>query len=218
MIILFGGSPIDILKNTTLFHPTAELKELMVLEMLDKDTNITQKELSNKLSVATSMINQYIKQLEEKQFLVKDKKSSRNVNYIVTSRGIKRKKYLLMTYVYELLQLYNLAKDSFDFIFTKIESKKINNILLYGGGEVAETVINLINERGDTDLKITAIIDDDDKKQGDKLLGYEIVDPRKLNYSNHIILITSYTYEQQIRKKLKTLKVPEENILNVFER
>jgi DNA-binding MarR family transcriptional regulator len=218
---ILGGevSEIGVLRDINFFHPTSLLKELILLESIENNKNTTQKELANHVNVVPSMINQYIKNLEENLYLYKDIKSSRNVFYFITEKGIERKNYLLMTYLNELLQLYNLAKENFELVFKRIEEHGSTELILYGAGEVAETVIALINGRNNSQINIKAILDDDEEKQGHNLFCYKIINPQNVAYyKNDIILITSFTYEQQIIEKLKYLNFPKENIISLFRK
>jgi len=193
------------------------LKELILLETLEKNKNITQKELAEHVNVAPSMINQYIKNLEEKQYLYKDIKSSRVIKYMITDKGIERKQYLLMTYMYELLAMYNLAKENFEEVFERLEARGCTRLLLYGAGEVAETIIGLIHGRYNSRLEIKAIMDDNEGKQGSTLFGYKIVNPKDIKFQpDELVLITSYSYEQQIQNNLRTLNFPAHNVVSLF--
>ena len=50
------------------FNPTSELKELLLLEHIEKTPDTTQKEISKIINGATSMVNVYIDNLEEKKY------------------------------------------------------------------------------------------------------------------------------------------------------
>ena len=73
---------IDFLENLKFFNPTSELKILLLLEQIQNSNNITQGKLAHYIHSAPSMINTYIKQLEREGFLVKNKKTKRNVEYM----------------------------------------------------------------------------------------------------------------------------------------
>ena len=100
---------IDFLKNLKFFNPTSELKILLLLEQIQSSNKITQNKLARYIHSAPSMINTYIKQLEKEGFLIKNKKTKRNVEYVITKKGIDRKNYLLVTYMNELIELYKFC-------------------------------------------------------------------------------------------------------------
>lgn len=69
------------------------------------------------------------------------------------------------------MELYKLAEDNVENFLLGIENKGRKNILLYGAGEVAETILGIINGRNNKTLCVAAIVDDDKDKQGRQLLG-----------------------------------------------
>lgn len=166
------------------FNPTIVYKELILLQEIEKNPSITQKELGSIIGgAAPSMVNVYIKELEEEKYLKREYISTKTVNYKITPEGIKRKNYLLIVYMRELLGLYHLAKNNVEEFLSKVEEKGYKNLLLYGAGEVAETIIGVIRDRENSTLNILAVIDDDKEKQGKEILGYKIISTKEIpNY------------------------------------
>lgn len=194
---------LDFIKNIKFFTPTAELKELTILQHIENSEDTTQKELAELVNAAPSMINVYINDYEEKGYIIREYISTKTVKYKITSAGVRRKNYLLITYLHELLKLYRLAKENIEGFLEKLEDKGYRNILLYGAGEVAETILSVIRDRGASRLNIAGIIDDDEAKKNKKLLGYKIISRDDIEKYNHdAIVITSYTYEDDIRRRL----------------
>lgn len=199
------------------FNPTSELKELLLLEHIEKNPDTTQKEIAKIINGATSMVNVYIDNLEEKRYLNRDYKSAKTVYYNITQEGIKRKNYLAITYLNELLELYKLAEKNIENFLVTIENKGYKDILLYGAGEVAETILGVINGRDSEALHVVAIIDDNRDKQGKKLLGYRIISGEEISkYQHDGIVITSYTFEDDIIKRLNELIYPPDRIERFF--
>ena len=199
------------------FNPTSELKELLLLQHIEKKPDTTQKILAEVISSAVSMVNVYIVNLENKGYLNRIYKSSKVVYYNITQEGIKRKKLLSITYLHELLDLYRLAEENVENFLKNLENEGYEKILLYGAGEVAETIIGIIKRRTDKRLKIVAIIDDKHEINHTEFLGYKII-PRDdiQNYIHDGIIITSYSFEDNIRKKLEEIDYPEYKIKKFF--
>jgi len=190
--------------NMKFSKPTIEFKEMTLLQEIENDHTITQKQLAKVIGAAPSMVNVYISELEEKNYLKREYISSKIVNYKITPQGIKRKNYLLISYMRELLDLYKLAKSNVEKFLQSIENRGYKNILLYGAGEVAETMIAVIREREISSLNIQAILDDDPQKQGTEILGYKIIDRSEIEkYNPDAVVITSYTFEEDIMEKLR---------------
>lgn len=199
------------------FKPTAEFKELLLLEHIEKKPNTSQHEIAKKISSAASMVNVYIDRLEENGYLIRDYQSAKIVYYNITPEGIKRKNYLSITYFHELLELYRLAENNMKDFLIKLESKGYKNILLYGAGEVAETLLGIIKERKDEPLKVLALIDDKEDKQNKELLGYKIISLEDIkDYEHDGIVIASYTFEEVIRQRLEEIGYPENRVERFF--
>lgn len=103
---------INYTKDIKFFTPTSILKEQMLLQYIEKNPNTTQKEMGDLVGAAPSMVNVYLNEYEEKNYIEREYISPRKVNYKITSEGIKRKNFLIINYVHELLKLYRLAKEN----------------------------------------------------------------------------------------------------------
>lgn len=199
------------------FSPTSELKELLLLQHIEDNPDTTQKEIASVISGAVSMVNVYIDNLEEKNYLVRDYKSAKIVSYNITPEGIKRKNYLLISYMRELLDLYQLAKENVERFLRELEEKGYKDILLYGAGEVAETILSVIRDSDRYKVNIEAIIDDDIDLKDDKLMGYKIISRDDIGkYKHDKIVITSYAYEDKIMKRLEEADYPLDNVVKFF--
>lgn len=199
------------------FSPTSELKELLLLQHIENNPDTTQKEIAEIINGAASMVNVYIGDLEENNYLVREYQSSKNVYYRITHEGLKRKNYLLISYMRELLDLYKLAKSNVEKFLIRIENQGRKNILLYGAGEVAETIIGAIRDREAPKLSVLAIVDDDKDKLGKEMLGYKIISRDEIKDYNHdAIVITSYTFEDDIKGRLKEIEYSEDRIVRFF--
>lgn len=195
------------------FSPTSEYKELLLLEHIEKSPNTSQHEIARKIGSAASMVNVYINKLEESGYLIRDYQSAKIVYYNITPKGIKRKNFLSITYFHELLDLYRLVEQNIEVFLEKLEERGYRNILFYGSGEVAETILGILKEKSDTLLKIVALVDDNKDRQGKELLGYKIISREEIKKFEHDgIVITSYTFEDDIKNKLEEIDYPKNHV------
>ena len=199
------------------FSPTSELKELLLLQHIEKKPDTTQKEIAKVVSGAPSMVNVYIDNLEKRNYMVRDYKSAKIVYYNITPEGIKRKNYLAITYFHELLKLYRMAEENIENFLQVLVNKGYKEVLIYGAGEVAETILSVIKTKQNRPLKVVALIDDNIKKYGESLLGYKIISTNEIKkYCHDGIVITSYTFEDEIMNRLKEIGYPEDKIERYF--
>lgn len=199
------------------FNPTTELKELQLLSHIEKNPATTQKEIAGIINGAASMVNVYIDSLEDKDYLKRDYRSTKTVHYNITPAGLKRKNYLSITYLHELIKLYRLAEENIESFFTALENKGYRNILLYGAGEVAEIMLSVIGSKPDRNLKVSALVDDNNDIQNCDILGYEICSPEQIyEYPHDAIVITSYTFEEDIITRLEEIGYPGNKVERFF--
>ena len=209
---------IDFLKKLRFFNPTSELKILLLLEQIQNSNKITQDKLAHYIHSAPSMINAYIKQLEREGFLIKNKKTKRNVEYIITKKGIDRKNYLLVTYMNELIELYNLTKINIELFVKNLIKRNYKNCVFYGAGETAKVIIKVIRDMPKLDFNLMFLIDDDINKRGEKFEGYDVVS--NMNIKRHdidAVIITSCVYEKEIRNKIRKLKYSDKKVISFFD-
>lgn len=199
------------------FSPISEYKELLLLEHIEKNPNTSQHEIARKIGSAASTVNVYVNKLEENGYLIRDYQSLKIVYYNITPEGIKRKNYLSITYFHELLKLYRLAEENMESFLLRLENKGYRNVLVYGAGEVAQTILGIIKGRKSKPLRVLALVDDDKERQGNELLGYEIISREEINQYDHDgIVITSYTFEDDITNRLTEIGYPDDKIERFF--
>ena len=206
------------MSDNSFFKPTLLYKEFMILDLIEKDANITQREISKTIGVAVSMTNAYIENFVEKGLIKKKKHSTKTVEYFITKKGVERKKVLNISYLNASLNIYKSAKENIVEFLDQIIAKGYKNILLYGAGEVAEILLQTILIDSQIPIDVLAVIDDDKSKQGKTLVSTKIISLDSINdYHFDGILISSYTNQKLIFDKLLAMNYQKENILHFFD-
>lgn len=199
------------------FKLTPLYKEFMLLDMIEKNSNITQRDMSATLGVALSMINSYLDEYEANGYINRNYKTVKNVEYNITAKGIERKKLLNISYLNASQKVFNSAKENIVMFLNQIIEKGFKNILLYGAGEVAEILLNVIYTDHDIPLRVMGIVDDDRNKQGKYLVNTKIISSDEIKNIEHDgILIASYTNSKEIYDKLLKLRYNKSKILKLF--
>lgn len=205
------------MNHNDFFKPTPLYKEFMILDLISKVPDITQREMGFRLHVSVSMINSYLDTYESKGYIKREYISSKNVNYSITKNGIERLKLLNFGYLKASQSVYRLAKGNIVSFLNQIIQKGFNKVLLYGAGEVAESLLQVIHNDRTIPVSIEAVIDDDPKKQGLFLWGTPIINEREIKlYPHDGILISSYKNNEQIYQKLLALRYDKKKILRFF--
>lgn len=200
------------------FKPTLLYKEFMILDLIGKNSNITQRTLSKEVGVSVSMVNQYLDQYENQKLIIRKKHSTKTVEYFLTKKGVERKKVLNISYLSASLKVYSSAKENIFKFLDQIIQKGFKKILLYGAGEVAEILLQSIISDKDIPIKILGVIDDDINKQNHTLLNTKIIALEEIsNFEYDGVLISSYTNNDVILHKLIQANYDISKIIQFFD-
>lgn len=204
--------------NNTIFKPSNDYRELLILDSICQNSNVTQRELSRIVDVSVSMINTLLLSFEQDGLIIKDLTNSRLVSYHITKKGMERLKYLSVNYVKASIEIYNNAKKECIRYFEKLANNKYNRILLYGAGEVCEMLLHIIDEYKNLDIQIVGIVDDDLSKVGEEVFGYEIISLKQIMFKKYdCILITSYNHIDQMKDNISNYNISDNKIKVFFE-
>jgi DNA-binding MarR family transcriptional regulator len=205
------------MKNS-FFKPTVLYKEFMVLDLIEKNQNLTQREISKTIGVGVSMVNQYLDNYEKEGLIKRKKHSTKTVEYFVTKKGMERRKLLNIWYLKSSHEVYLSAKDNISIFLSQIIDKGFKKILLYGAGEVAEIMLQVMKDDSTLPLKALAIIDDDRDKQNSFFVNIPIISSCQImSYDHDGILISSYKHHASINSKLNSINYNKNNIINFFD-
>ena len=200
------------------FKVTVLYKEDMILDMIEKNPNITQREMSKTIGIAVSMINDYLNIYENDKLIKRKKHSTKTVEYFVTKKGSERRKLLNIWYLKSSHSVYLSAKDNITAFLNQIIDKGFKRILLYGAGEVAEIILQVMNDDNQIPLEVVAIIDDNTSRIGDKLVNLPIITLSELgNYNHDGIMISSYKHHETIYNNLTKINYPQNKIIHFFD-
>ena len=203
--------------NQIFFKSTPLYKEYLLLEAVDKNSNITQRELSRILNVAVSMINEYLDKEEKNGYITRNYKSSKDVEYIITDSGKERVKLLNIQYLKSALSIHNAARKDITTFIEHVIEKGFKNIILYGAGDVSEIILQTLEFDRRLKLNIVGIVDDAIDKQNIDLYDIKVTEPNSIfNIDHDGVLVSSYLHQKTIEDKLKKIKYDESKIIRLF--
>lgn len=199
------------------YQPTKTHKLMLVLEHIHQNDKVTQKELARLTHASVAMINQYIDELDDNNYITRKYISAKVIRYYVTDKGYKFANYLKLTFIKESMDLYVYGQTLVSHFLESVVKKNFDSVILYGGGEVAEIFVDMIS-KNNIELEVKAIIDDDLRKIGKNVRDVEIIPLNKVDSIEHDgIIITSYRYEKEIIEKLEKYGYPKHNVVGYFE-
>ena len=207
----------DSMDKEQFFKPTPLYKEFMILDLISKNSDVTQRVMAEGLDVSVSMVNLYLEDYEKRKLIKREYRSPKDVRYEITKKGLERKKVLNIGFLKSAQTIYYPARDNILAFLDQIVQKGFKKILLYGAGEVAEIFLQVIYGGEEIPLSVVAIIDDDPKKQGSKIMHVPVISREQVSSNQYDgILISSYSNQAVIFEKLKQLISDESKILNYF--
>ncbi len=90
--------------------PTKDSRRLSILLTIFNASKITQQQIGKETDLSSAMVNNYIKELQEKKLVVMNGQNNRNQTYHLTGEGKKTLKSLLEEYSEEMTQISGTAK------------------------------------------------------------------------------------------------------------
>lgn len=190
------------MKNNLKFLQSAPLmNELAILNIINDCSRVSQNGISKSVNLAPSMVNNYIKKFVEQGILRKQNVTNRDMQYHLTEDGDKRRLFLLISYMSEVINLYKISKSEFEKRLNSILDKGVKNVLFYGAGETGEVAVHAIKS---FDIRLVGIIDDNVNLIGKDFYGYKIYSFEDIeNLKPDAIIITSFNYQNEIYSKLE---------------
>jgi DNA-binding MarR family transcriptional regulator len=189
----------------------------MILDLIEKNKNITQREMALSIGLSVSMVNSHVDNFEKQGLIKRKKHSTKTVEYFVTKKGMERRKLLNIWYLKSSHEVYLSAKDNIIKFLNQVIHDGFKKILLYGAGEVAEIMLQVLNDNSDISLEVLAVIDDNIDRAGDNLVNIPIIGINEVNqYMNDGIMISSYKHHQAIHNNLVKIDYPKNKIIHFF--
>ncbi|MBW1780209.1 MAG: hypothetical protein JRL30_05675 [Deltaproteobacteria bacterium] len=132
---------------------------------------ISQRKVGRIARLSSSMVNNYMKELQKQELITITGKTNRTREYHLTERGRDELLSLLISYSAEIIRLYGEAKEEIVRRLHQIREEGIRKVVLFGASSTAEVVSAGINE---VQLKVVGVVDSDQKKQGGRFGGFVV--------------------------------------------
>ena len=159
------------------FKSSPLFKRLLILTALEHNPSISQHTLAHEVGLTSSMVNNYIRDLSENRLISVKGSTNRTMSYNLTSKGIREKMSLLISYNLETTSLYMDAKREFAQRLQQIYEEGIHRAVLFGAGETAEILYNASKSLA---LEIIGIVDNDPDKQGKSFANLIVEPPHRI--------------------------------------
>ena len=187
--------------KNTLFKPSESMRDLQFLEELERNPTTSQRELSRKFNIALGVTNACIKRMVRRGLIKLRGIPPRRIAYYLTPKGFAEKTKLTLSFFSYNIHHYAEIKKQISQKLLEMQKRGVKRVAFYGVSdemEVAYVALQGVN------LDLVGIVDDDEKKQGMKLFGYQVQRPELIpSMRPDGVLITSLTGNERTLEGLK---------------
>lgn len=113
-------------------------REMILLEQIERDPDITQASLAAQLGVAVGTVNWLIKHLIEKGYVKVKRAQRRKLRYIITPEGIAFRARLTMNYIETSMRLYRRTRQRVRELLIEARQAGYQQVLINGDGDIAD--------------------------------------------------------------------------------
>jgi DNA-binding MarR family transcriptional regulator len=114
------------------------LRELSLLNGIERDPDVTQATLATQLGVAVGTVNWHLKRLIEKGYVKIKRAERKKLRYIITPEGIALRARLTVDYVEQQFLLYRNTRQRVRQQLEEVRSAGFERISIQGSGDVAD--------------------------------------------------------------------------------
>lgn len=159
--------------------------EVLILEEIEKNPNITQRDLSEKTGLSLGMVNLLLKKFIKKGFVKLERLNSKSFRYILTPEGFKEKSKKTIEYMKIYYQKTLLIKQNIERII-QVYGRNRTYILFGKDREMKEIIEGILKE-----LNVDYITEDDINKidKSKIILYWDIGNEEKLKDFNSKFLL-----------------------------
>ena len=118
--------------------PEENVRELTLLEQIERDPDVTQASLATQLGVAVGTVNWHIKRLVAKGYVKVKRAERKKLRYIITPEGIALRARLTVDYIERSFDLYRRTRQRVKTHLSEVKKAGYDRIRLVGEGDVAD--------------------------------------------------------------------------------
>ena len=190
-------------ESPKIFKPSQETRDLRLLEELEKNPIVSQRELSHKFGIALGVTNACLRRMARKGFIRIRDINPRRIGYYLTPKGMLEKTRLTIHLISFRVQHYSELKKVIANRLIEMQRDGMQRIVFYGVSDEME--VAYITLQG-VNLKLVGIVEDDDKVTTRIIFGYEIEPVSRVQeLKPDCILITSLSENEKKKETLKDI-------------
>jgi DNA-binding MarR family transcriptional regulator len=161
-----------------------DIRELEILERLEGNGHLTQRDLSKEVGIALGLVNHLLKKMVKKGWIKIKNIDSKKIRYLITPEGAREKTQLLYDRVESTIHFYIEAKKVIKDKVMHLKEEGVTSVSIYRINHIAEVLFIVLKELG---LELDYVVDD--KRSGKEWFGYTVVNMEDFSACGADILI-----------------------------
>ncbi len=161
-----------------------DIRELAILEKLENNGHLTQRDLSKEVGIALGLVNHLLKKMVKKGWIKIKNIDAKKIRYLITPQGAKEKSSLLYKRVESTIHFYLEAKRVIKEKVEHLKGDGVKSVSIYGINHISEVLFIVLKELG---LELVCVVDDN--KKGEEWFGYSIVGMEEFVENKDSVLI-----------------------------
>lgn len=113
-------------------------RELVLLEQIEQDPDITQASMAAQLGVAVGTVNWHIKRMINKGYVKVKRAQRRKLRYIITPEGLAFRARLTVQYIENSMRLYRRIRQRVSEHLREIRKAGFTQVVIDGEGDIAD--------------------------------------------------------------------------------
>lgn len=156
-------------------------KELQILVEIESESDLTQRQLSQRMGIALGLTNTLLRNLIRKGYLRSQQASWKRWIYALTPEGVSHKIYLTVRYVKGFLNQYMIIRETLRDELEPLALHEESRVAMVGTGEFAELVFLGLKDLGIEELDVYSF----DSGSINRFLGMPVLDLNNLLFRNY---------------------------------
>jgi len=159
-------------------------RELEILERLENNGHLTQRDLSKDVGIALGLVNHLLKKMVKKGWIKIKNIDAKKIRYLITPEGAREKSSLLYRRVEGTIHFYLEAKRVIKDKIIHLKNEGIEDVSIYGINHISEVLFIVLKELG---LELDSVVEGE--RVGEEWFGYSIIGMEEFTENKDRVLI-----------------------------
>ncbi len=171
-----------------------DIRELEILEKLENNGHLTQRDLSKEVGIALGLVNHLLKKMVRKGWINIKNVDAKRIRYLITPEGAREKSSLLYKRVESTIHFYLEAKRVIKYKVMHLKNEGVEKVSIYGINHISEVLYIVLRELG---LELEFVVDEN--RKGKEWFGYKVIGIDEfvnLKSNSNILILASFDKDE----------------------